>query len=397
MKITHIITGLSADGAETMLHRLLQAFDPKAYAHEVVCLTNRGALAERIESLGIPVQVLNMTPGVPNPVALRSLSSWLRRSRPDIVQTWMYHSDLLGGICARIARQKNVIWNIRHSHLSVPPDKYATLLTARICARLSHWIPVKIVCCSWESREAHIRLGYAPAKFETIQNGVDLERFKPDSVARHMLRQELGIPSDAPVIGIIARFHPVKDYNTFIEAAGRLHVLRPDVHFILCGERVDCLNDDLVNQIKCAGIASRSHLLGRQDDVAAIAASLDVVTSASLSESFPNVVAEAMACGVPCVVTDVGGSRAIVGDTGKVIAPKDAAAMVNAWQQLLGANLDVRRALGSAARQRIENYFSLRACVRHYEDLYRRVFRASQDELGTASRPPGREMPISAA
>jgi len=385
VKIVHIITGLSPDGAETMLYGLLRALDPKLYANEVICLTNRGAMADRIESLGIRVRTLNIRRATPNPVSLMSLTSAIRNSRPDIVQTWMYHSDLLGGICARLAGYANVIWNIRHSRLSVPPDKYTTLLTARMCARASEWLPVKIVCCSRESRDMHVRLGYASSKFETIPNGFDLERFKPNPALRHAFREELGIQPETPVIGLIARFHPGKGHRTFIEAAGRLHILRPDVHFVLCGEQVDRTNEDLLRQVQSAGIASCCHLLGRMEDVARVAVSLDIATSASSSESFPNVVAEVMACGVPCVVTDVGASRTIVGNTGKVIPPNDPSAMLKAWHKLLDDGSAARRDLGSAARQRIENHFSLRACVRRYEDLYKNVVRASTGKLKTSS------------
>jgi glycosyltransferase involved in cell wall biosynthesis len=394
VKITHIITGLSADGAETMLYGLLRSLDAQLYTNEVICLTRRGAMAERIESLGIPVRALNMSPGIPNPLLLASLTSSIRKSRPDIVQTWMYHSDLLGGVCARLAGQPNVVWNIRHNRPSLATDKYYTVLTARMCARASKWLPVKIVCCSKEARDAHVSLGYVSSKFEIIPNGIDVERFRPDPNAARVLRQQLGVPQYSPMIGVIARFHPVKGHRTFIEAAGKLHTLRPDVHFVLCGGQVDRNNEELVTQIRNAGIDSCCDLLGIKQDVAPIVAALDIATSASLSESFPNVVAEAMACGVPCVVTDVGGSRALVGNTGKVVPPKDPKAIVKAWQELLDMGPEGRRELGATARQRIENHFSLGACVRRYEELYQSVVRASPRGLEAGST---HGMPVSQA
>jgi glycosyltransferase involved in cell wall biosynthesis len=365
-----------------MLYGLLRNLDAKLFTNEVICLTRRGVMAQQIEKLGIPVRILGMQKKLPNPLLLASLVRWIRKSTPNIVQTWMYHSDLLGGLCARLAGQAKIVWNVRHARLTASADKRTTLITASICARVSSWLPAKIICCSRDSRDAHIRLGYDASKFELILNGVDLERFKPDDTSCQKFRQELNLTSGTPLIGLIARFHPVKDHRNFIEAAGRLHMLRPEVNFVLCGEGVDWNNQDLVSDIKNAGIASCCHLLGIRENVPTVLASLDIATSASLSESFPNAVAEAMACGVPCVVTDVGASRVLVGNTGKVIPSQDSPAIAQAWCELLSAGREGRREFGAAARQRIENHFSLRACVKHYQDLYKSLARDSSNRLG---------------
>jgi glycosyltransferase involved in cell wall biosynthesis len=185
------------------------------------------------------------------------------------------------------------------------------------------------------------------------------------------VRAELGLPPDAPLIAMVARFDPVKDHPTFLEAAARLHARRPDVRFLLCGRDVTWENRGLAAAVERAGARGFVHLLGQREDVARVTAALDLSTlSSSCGEGFSNVVGEAMACGVPCVVTDVGDSGAIVADTGLVVPPRDPEALAAAWAQLLARPAEERAAIGRAARRRIEDNYSLDVIVRRYQDLY---------------------------
>lgn len=373
--ITHIITGLNTGGAEMMLYMLLLKADKSRFSANVISLTNIGPVGEKIQSLGIPVTALGMYAKAPNPWAIVRIGSYLRQMSTDVVQTWMYHADLIGGMAARLAGKIPVIWGIHHTTLNPNSDKRSTILVAKICSKLSKWIPVRIVCCAEISRSLHVSLGYDEQKMLVIQNGFDLDRFCPNKTAYKKMREELGIPEGTLLIGLIGRFHPQKGHRTFIKAAARLHTCHPDVHFVLCGNNVTWKNSDLARWIDSADIYEQCHLLGCRDDMPRIQASLDIGTNASHSEAFPLVIGEAMACGVPCVVTDVGDSALIVGDTGIAIPPKDPDALAQAWEKIISPGSDYRFKLGERARQRIRENFDLNIIVRRYEKLYDSVVR----------------------
>lgn len=375
IRVTHISAGLSADGAETMLYQLVTRMSASHFSNEVISLTSLGAIGERLKANGIRVRALGMRPGVPNPFQLLRLSRWLKQSAPHLVQTWMYHADLLGGLAARAAGIRPVVWGIHHANLDPGQNKRLTILTARACAMLSNRLPAHIVCCSEASREVHARFGYSQRKMEVIPNGFDLHQFRPDAEARASFRQELGVTEDTPLIGMAARFHPQKGHRNFVAAAALLRRSMPGAHFVLCGGDVTPENTELASWIAASGndLASACHLLGTRRDMPRFFAGLDIATSASRSEAFPLAVGEAMACGTPCVVTDVGDSAFLVGETGRVVPAENPGALAEAWLQMLAGDAQSLRRMGSAARKRIEQRFELGAVVERYQDLYTKL------------------------
>ena len=322
--------------------------------------------------LGVGVRALGMGRTVPSPLMIFSLARMIRESQPDIVHAWMYHANLLAGLAAKFARSPPVIWGIRQSNLDPRLSKRSTILTARLCARLSARLPARILCCSAVARDVHVALGYAPEKMAVIPNGFDLECFRPNGEARIAVRRELGIDDDALLIGLVARFDPQKDHRSFITAAASLLEMGQSAHFLLCGEGADADNRELGGWIEGSGIGANCHLLGLRDDMAEITAALDIaVSSSAFGEGFSNAVAEAMACGVPCVVTDVGDSGLMVEDTGRVVAPRDSAALAGALAGLLEIGSERRAKLGLAARRRIEENYSLPDIAARHPAFYR--------------------------
>jgi glycosyltransferase involved in cell wall biosynthesis len=291
----------------------------------------------------------------------------------------MYHANLVGGLASSLAGRVPVVWGIHHSALDPRVDKRRTMIVNCSCAILSRKLPARIVCCSQAARDIHQQLGYAAEKLMVIPNGFDLERVKPDHTARESVRAELHLPAGTPLIGMAARFHPHKDHQNFIEAAAHLHRQMPEVHFLLCGLHITNRNEELAGWIREAGLGGRCHLLGVRQDMPRLFAAMDIATTASLSEAFPIVIGEAMACETPCVVTDVGDSALIVGDTGEVVAPKDPMGLAAGWRKLLEAGLEERRRLGMAARRRVQQHFSLPSVVERYQAVY------SQLATGSAS------------
>lgn len=372
MKVLHLIAGLGAGGAEMMLHKLLSQMDATDFHNEVISLTDCGPISRNIEALGIAVSALEMPRGMPSPQAVFALKRRICQVQPNVIQTWMYHADLLGGIAARLAGVP-VVWNIRNASLERYAVKRSTLWTAKMCARLSRRLPARIICCSEFAAREHIAYGYAAGKIVVIPNGFSLEAYHPDAAARSDVRQELSIPEDAPLIGLVARFDPAKDHPNFIRAAGLIQKSHPNTHYLLCGKEVVPENVGLKVEIEAAGISNNCHLLGLRRDVPRLTAALEIAVSSSASEAFPNAIGEAMACGVPCAVTDVGDSALLVGDTGRIVPRRDSPALANAWREMLDMGDEKRRRLGALARQRVETYFDIKEITHQYEALYQEV------------------------
>jgi glycosyltransferase involved in cell wall biosynthesis len=388
IRVTHIITGLAPQGAEAMLYKLVFRMDRSAFTNEVISLTNWhenypdwAPIRKRLEAWEVQVRALSMRRGILSPSELLRLVQWLRRSKTDVVQTWMYHANLIGGIAARFAGAPPVVWGIHHSNLDPAQNKRHTIWTAQACARLSHTLPRRIICCSESSRQVHADCGYSESKMTVIPNGFDLSQFRRNREARSSVKHELGIPEEARLVGIAARFHPLKGYRYFIEAAARLCACMPDVHFLLCGRDVDPNNRELAGWIDEAGnrLSGRCHLLGIRQDMPRFFSALDIATSASVSEAFPSAVGEAMACETPCVVTDVGDSAVMVGNTGRIVPAGNPTALALAWNDLLAQDPGIRAQLGAMARKRVQQRFGLEAVAKRYQQMYRQVV------CGTAS------------
>lgn len=369
MRVVHLISGLSVGGAENMLCKLLQA-RTIADAH-VISLTTDGLVGERIRALGVGTTVLGLRRGLPGPGALARLVSVVRQLRPDVLQTWMYHSDLLGGLAARALGGIRVAWGIRTSTLDPQRTKRTTRWTRRACALLSRRLPDVIVSCSQVAADLHVGLGYARERMRVIPNGFDLEQFRPDPTARLEVRRELGIPQDAAVVGMAARFDPQKDHAMFLRAAALVAKRRGNVVFVLCGDGTSPANPSLSPLIGGGGLEADVRMLGRRDDMPRLVASWDVAAlSSSYGEGFPNSIGEAMSCAVPCVATDIGDTRHLVRETGIVVPPRDAEAFGAALIELLDLPPSDRLRMGQAARERMRTEFSIERIAACFEALY---------------------------
>lgn len=370
IKLLHIINSFEYGGAEAMLCNVLARSDRQRFEPSVVSLIDDLRVAGGIVERGIPLTVLGMKPGIPDPRAVWRLSRLIRRLRPHVIQTWMDHSNLIGGLAARLAGHVPLVWGVHHSNHIPGLTKRSTLLTVAACARLSRRLPARIVCCSESARASYARLGFAAERMTVIPNGFDTDVFQPSADARLDVRRALGLAPETPLVGLIARYDPFKDHANFLHAAAIIARRLPHVRFLLCGDRVDTNNAALMEQVKTLGLQDLCHLLGPRRDVPRLHAALDVLVSSSASEAFPLTVGEAMASGVPCAVTDVGDSALIVGETGRVVPPGDSAALADACEALLRLEPGERAWLGWAARRRIQDRFSLGAITARYEALY---------------------------
>lgn len=370
MRLTHIITSTDTGGAEAMLLKLAAALAP-GFDQQVISLLPSGPVADQLRGLGLPVVSLDLVRGVPDPGAVLRLHRALQRFRPTAVHTWMYHATLLGGIVARLAGRP-VIWSIHNGSFSAEHSAAGTVRVARLCARLSKQVPARIVSCSERALATHAALGYDLGRSVVIPNGFDLARFRADPLTRAAVRAELGLAAGTMLIGHVARFHAQKDHATFFAAAARMLERRGDVHFLLAGSGMVEANRELGECRRDLQLPpERIHLLGERQDVPRLMAALDVLTlSSAFGEAFPNVLGEAMACGVPCVATDIGDCAYIIGDTGRTVPAGDPEALSAGWEALLALPDPARLALGEAARRRVAEHFEIAAVARRYAAVY---------------------------
>ena len=369
IRILHIITGLALGGTESTLAKLLARMDRSTFSSMVVCLKKPAGLVRQIEECGTPVHALDMRLDFRAPGGLRRLASLVRQFQPALLQGWLCHGNLAAQTAASFAsRPTPVLWNIRSSLDGLGTEKVGTRVLTRVLRRVSSR-PRHIIYNSRLSASQHEQLGYDSRRTVVIPNGFDLDLFRPRSECRVALRKELGLPEETPVIGLIARYHPVKDHSNFLSAAVGVVASGASVHFVLAG--TNTRGPELAKRISELGLQERVHALGERQDIAEVTAGLDVATSCSLSEGFPNAIGEAMAAGVPCVVTAVGDCPTIIGTAGRVIPRRDPSALSAAWQEMLAMPVEHRRQLGEQARQRVIQEFGLGSMVTAFENLYR--------------------------
>lgn len=368
--IFHIITGLNDGGAEAVLYRLC-IVDAEA-KHHVISLMDGGKYGPLLEKQGIPVTCLGMPQGRITLSGVLKLWRLLRDAKPGVVQTWMYHSDLIGGVIARLAGVRSVFWGIRHSNLERGESRRATIFIAHICAKLSFFIPKKIICCAERAKVVHQELGYKKEKLIVIPNGYDLQRFSPNDQVRMQLRSDLEIEDEVPLLGMVGRFDPLKDHQNLMVALSTLKERNVNFRCVLIGRGMDAENEQLAAWLQQYGLQHHVQLLGQRSDIPAVMNALDVHVLASRGEAFPNVVAEAMACGTPCVTTDVGDASLIVGETGWIVPPQDGQALADALQSAI----EGLQAPGDwsmrclSARKRVEENFSLEKMSRAYQEVW---------------------------
>jgi glycosyltransferase involved in cell wall biosynthesis len=354
-----------------MLVRLVSALQERECTCSVISLLDVGTQGSAISQLGIPVHELHV--GSPRGLIASAwkLRRLVREFRPDVVQGWMYHGNLAATWAWRCAgRLPKLFWGIRQTFHGMAKEKLLTRWVIRVGAWMSA-SPEAIVFNSYASAAQHGAAGFRLDRAAIIPNGFDLDKCPTDSAAGLQMRRELGIAAAAPVVGLVARNHPMKDHATFLRAAAELARELPGTRFVLAGRGIDASNVHLATMIDELGLTQSTQLLGEVSTPERLYPAFDIlVLSSAWGEAFPNVLGEAMACGVPCVATNVGDAQAIIGDTGRIVPPGDAAALADGIAALLRLPQAERRALGDRARERVRNLYSLGAIADAYLRCY---------------------------
>lgn len=369
-KVLHITTSTHTGGAEKQLLRLMENSDPGLFAHEVVCLGPKGPIGEEMEQAGIKVNCLNLSPSVKDlPKGTAGLMRLKKQIKPDLVQCWMYHANLLGLAPAFIGQRQPVLWGIFCTDMDLSEYSLATRLVVA-ASRFTSFLPASIVCNSQRSIDYHAGMGFKKDKFQLLYNGFDTELLRPRPQARQRIRGELGLDDSHVLIGKVARFDPMKDHKSLVLAAAEVIKDFPQARFVLIGREMD----NVLSIFEANGLDHlRKYFLlpGERHDIPDFLNALDLhVCCSSFGEGFSNAVGEAMATGIPNVVTLVGDNDHLVGDGGYVIPPKDPARLAQALKAFLALPEQARKDLGAVARRRIEKKFSIPAMVEAYQTLY---------------------------
>jgi glycosyltransferase involved in cell wall biosynthesis len=373
LRILHIINGLGRGGTESVLYEL--ATYPSDVHHEVICVERRGSYSEKLEAHGVPVHHLDWTSLGASPRAWFRLLRLIRRADADVVQTWMYRSNIVGGIAAKRA-DIPVVWNIRCSSLA--PLRPASRVLARIGGMLAGSVPSAIVNCSENSVREHEQLGYR-GKVVAIPNGYDPDDFRPNENARAATRTKLGVAPNTFLIGSIGRWHPQKGHGVLLRALSILRDRGIPCKLLLVGKDLDASNADLTGLIAEQDCTDLVQLAGERSDVPAIATAIDLHVLASVGgEGFPNVIAETMLAGTPNVATDVGDSAMIVGSGGWIVPPRDPEHLADAIAEAhskWSASPEQWRTRKQEGRRHIAANFALKRMVEAYEKLWAKVAR----------------------
>lgn len=371
--IIHLIIGLEPHGAENMLYKLLRGKDETQFESYVISITDEGFYGDKIKALGIPVYTLGMKK---NPLSIIAAvwryNALLKNLQPDIVQTWMYHANALGALVAMFLPRQHydLVWNIRHSPGDMSLEKKTMRWLIKLNAKLSSK-PIAIINNSQTSQQQHQALGFQAQRDVIIGNGFDLTTCKPDQDQYYTFRREHDLEPSTKLVGNLARYHPMKNHQGLLALFSYIRQQYPEpIKLVLGGFHVNSQNQDLMRDIQQMGLQEDCLLLGFVETHQVMPV-FDLYVSTSLwGEGFPNVLGEAMACGVPCAASDVGDCRYLLTEYGEVFEPNEDKEQVASLciEQLTKSSHNKQR-----LRQYIKNNYSIEQIVQQYQKLYQQL------------------------
>jgi glycosyltransferase involved in cell wall biosynthesis len=367
IKILHIITGLKVGGAENALHRLI-VNSPKNFHHEVLCLTSGGEMHSVFLSSKIKVTTIDFKKSFFS--SMYFLIRLIRSKRPDIVQTWLYHANFIGGIAARLSGVNIVIWGLRGT--AIPQSVFSTNNFAiKLGAFFSYFIPSSIICNAQTVRKFHLKKMYCKNKIEIIENGFNL---KKDKSTKEVLLSNIKVRHHkALLIGTVGRYDKLKDYPNMINALSIIMEEFTNVHFIMVGRGLDNSNTTLMSLLSDSLDISRVHLLGEKNNISSCLVELDIFCLSSRNEGFPNVLAEAMLMKIPCVATDAGDSSSLVSNIGILVPVEDHIKLALGLKCMIEEGDKKRKEIGEISYSHIESNYSIEKNISKFSSLYMKL------------------------
>lgn len=356
-----------------MLSRLVAS--PVADSHQVavISLLGRGDLSSEVERKADLVWYLRFHGLFSSIFSLFRLCMIALLFRPHVTMGWAYQANL-ATLAIKIFRPSSkLIWSIRQTNLSKVHNRWTTRFVIGICASLSAYLPDRIISNSYAAKLTHAGRGFVTSKVVVVPNGIDLTIFKPSRARRIASRQTFSLNKNSFVIGMVARYDSQKNHIGFVDAVKKVCLELPNVIFVFCGKNLNEENYEFITELKRQGVLGRCRLIGQQDDVPFVLNGFDLLVSPSLGEGWPNVVGEAMACGVPCVASDVGDTALIIGEAGSVAKAEDMDDLAQKLVRYILSTSKNRKALAVAARKRIERNFDILMISERYFGLLAEV------------------------
>ena len=367
LSVVLLVRSLNYGGAERRLVELAKGLRARGHAVVVVVFYREGPLLADLYEAGVSVTVLDKRHRWDVVAFLWRLLRLLRRLRPDVVYAFLVEPSILALLLKPFLRRVRIVWGVAACNMDYRLYGWFPRVTFHVSRLLARYADL-IIANSWSGKEYHVQRGYPARRTVVVPNGFDLQRFRPDAAAGRRIRAEWGLGDDQTVIGIIGRLDPIKDYVTSLEAAAIIRQALPDVRLLSVGDGATAYAIDLRAKAESLKIADIVVWAGPQHDMRSVYNALDVLCSSSVSEGLPNVLGEAMACGVPCVATDVGDCARVLGEWGLVVPPKDPVGLAKGLLQMIN-----RRgpALRHGCRDHVEREFSLDLMVQTTERLLR--------------------------
>lgn len=372
IKVCHVISSLKMGGAQQLLFRLSESLDKPEFTHIIICLTGETELAEKFRNRGVKVYNLNMRCVLHTVKCILQLKKILKLEQPSVVHTWLYHADLITTVAMIGIKSIPLVWSIHHANENFDGDKKSTKWLVKSLALMSGRIPTVIIYCSEYAKRVHRKLGYRPKKDIVINNGIDTNRFSPSSLLRKQFRDEFGISKNTLVIGMVARYSPVKGYEVFIDMAHKLLEKNYDIKFVMIGTDIVNTNHELIDTLEKLELSSHTLLLGEREDIEGAMNGMDVLVCPSFAESFGLVVVEALMCEVPVVCSDLEVLRFIAGDD-YVTPVGNSHLLANKVNQLITTTLPERRIIGNKGRKRMIEQFDEVLMIEKYKRIYNEI------------------------
>lgn len=367
MKITHVIIGLNIGGAELMLKRLIDGTESqRGVKHSIISLTDLGVLGKELLASGIEVKYLGMKNAFFLPLVFFKLRQEIKKQQPDLVQTWMYHADILGGLAAKSLKVKRIIWNVRNTNFGLNGFMHKALI--KVSAIISKNIPDKIIYVSQSAKLSHERVGYDKTKSIVINNGFDTSKYSKRIADREKVREEFQYNEQDIVILSVGRYAPSKDHLNFIKAAKMAIKQNINIKVLMIGLNVDMYNSKLLNVI--GDDISSFYLAGQRNDIPSVFSGVDVFCLHSLTEGFPNVLGEAMSSALPCITTRAGDAELILHDCKYTVDISDAEGLAKVMGIVSKKSSDEKAVMGKMNRQIILENYTIENIRKKYVTLY---------------------------
>lgn len=367
-KIIHIITGLNLGGAEMSLYKFIHSNENDNQTKQiVVSLSSKNNLLPKFKNKNIEVHVFDFKSPIKS---FTALYLFIKKQNPDIIQGWMYHGNIISYLVSK-ANKSKVIWNVRHSLYSISHEKFVTRQVIKIGKFFSKKVH-SIVYNSSVSKDLHERYGFSNLKSCVIHNGFATQTSLYINNCKKKSRQRFGIDENLIIIGHIGRFHEMKDHELFIKMSLKLLEKSNNIAFMMAGTNINYQNP-ILSKLIPEKYRDKFMLIGEINDVASVICIFDIFCQSSWSEAFPNVVGEAMAMEIPCVFTDVGDTKFLVGNDRYAVPKKSLNELYNAMHSMILNTKANRSEIGKKLRMRIEKNFPEDKVKKNYMLLYDQV------------------------